>query len=364
MKHSWQKELSQAIQTIEELEQSCTLTSEERAWKDFAASHDAESILRVRIPRSYFDLIDQSAGRDDPIRRQVVPTVEEMHELPEESGDPLAEDAYTIAPRLIRRYKSRAVFLATDMCAVYCRHCFRRRFAGKEVGPAAIAEIEQAAKVLRHQPEIKELLISGGDPLTMTDSQIEMMLSLFHENRPDLVLRIGTRVPVVLPSRVTEDLVQVLHDCSRVSPIYIMTQFNHPREIDRESIAALSRLVDAGIPLFNQTVLLRGVNDDADTLEELMNRLVSVRVKPYYLFQGDLAKGTSHFRTSLEQGFALELELRKRLSGLAMPVFAVDLPDGGGKVPLVPSRLVRQDGNRYLFESMDGREIWYSDVLI
>ncbi|MCF7941288.1 MAG: KamA family radical SAM protein [Spirochaetia bacterium] len=358
----WQEELAGAIQDMGQLQQCCSLTEDELAWSAAAETLQGSGTLRVRIPRRYLSLIDQSALRADPIRLQVIPTIEEFHELPCESSDPLAEDSWHVTPRLIRRYKSRAVFLATDMCAMYCRHCFRRRFAGKEEGPASIQETAAAANALGALPEVRELLISGGDPLTMSDALLHEMISTFQRVRPDMVIRIGTRVPVTLPSRITGELADLLHSLSRRAPVYLMTQFNHPRELDHAARTALMRLSDAGIPLFNQTVLLKGVNDDVDLLEQLMNDLVAARVKPYYLFQGDLASGTSHLRTPLATGFVLEQELRRRLSGLAMPVYAVDLPQGGGKVPLVQKSLLRKEGNRYLFRSMDGQDLWYEDV--
>ncbi len=355
----WKKQLKAAVTDRDGISGHLVLSDEEEEWFD---NGEGRETLGFRLPKRYLGLIDPAAGRDDPIRLQAVPSSREFISLECETPDPLAEEQHLLTGRLIRRYQSRAVFLATDTCAMYCRHCFRRRFTGKHQGIAAADEIEEAARVLEGLPEVRELLISGGDPLIMEDSQLERMFAIFRAARPDLVLRIGTRVPVVLPSRVTDSLLKLLGKTADGAPVLLMTQFNHPRELDSESAAALRRLSDHGILLYNQTVLLRGVNDDADTLEELMNLLVSHRVTPYYLFQGDLASGTSHLRVSLEEGFRIESALRRRLSGVAMPRYAVDLPDGGGKVTLQEPSLIRRDGNRYLFRSMDGEEIWYTDL--
>ncbi len=355
----WQKSLKDSIINAEELSQYLDLTVEEIGW--FASQND-EEYLRFQIPKEYLSLIDPKASREDPIRVQAIPIADEFTSLGCETSDPLAELQYQLTPRLVRRYKSRAVFLATDRCAMYCRHCFRRRFTGKMNGAATKAEIEEAATRIAMIPEIKELLISGGDPLLMTDHQLQQMISIFQDTSPELVIRIGTRIPVVLPSRVTDELLEILYQANRRAPIYIMVQFNHPRELDMASRAALLELSDRGIPLFNQAVLLRGVNDCVEVLEELMNSLVRNRVKPYYLFQGDLASGTSHLRVPLKRGFQIEQELRRRLSGLAMPVYAVDLPHGGGKIPLVGNSLIKVEEDHYLFKNMDGDELWYVDV--
>ncbi len=355
----WQESLGASITSVEELSKNLELTPEELRFFELQGAHEH---LRFQIPKEYLSLIDPKAGRADPMRQQSIPTAAEFTTLSCETSDPLAELQYQITPRLVRRYKSRAVFLATDSCAMYCRHCFRRRFTGKLQGAATRQEIEEAALHLSKLPEVKELLISGGDPLLMTDSQIHQMLSIFQDTCPELVLRIGTRIPVILPSRITEDLLEILYKANRRAPLYIMLQFNHPRELGSDSRATLLKLSDKGIPLFNQAVLLRGVNDSVEILEELMNGLVRNRVKPYYLFQGDLASGTSHMRVSLKKGLKIEKELRRRLSGLAMPQYAVDLPLGGGKIPLTGQPLIRNESNRYLFMSMDGDEIWYTDI--
>jgi len=343
-----------SIRTIEELEQHIKLRPHERQWKEGPLS------LPLLITDYYLSLIDPS-DPDDPLRRQVVPTAVENLETASESPDPLAETAHSHGQRLIHRYSNRVAFLATDLCAQYCRHCFRRRFTGNMQGPATEAEVDSTARYLKEHSGIRELLLTGGDPLTLSNKNLFSMIKKFRNASPSLVIRICTRMPVVQPQRITADLVQGLSGFD-TAPFYLMVQFNHPRELTREAIGAVAMFVDAGIPAMNQSVLLRGINDNADTLEQLCNALVLARIKPYYLFQGDLVSGTSDFRVPLERGMAIEQELRKRLSGLAMPVYAADLPDGGGKVPLVQSYLKGKtyDG-AWLFSTLEGQMRTYPD---
>lgn len=266
--------------------------------------------LKLLVPRYYAALIDPEAGEEDPIRKQCIPRAQEYRIFPWETDDPLGEDRYQVSPRLIRRYTSRALFLAADSCFMYCRHCFRRRFAGKTSGSASNTDIRNAALWLKTHKRVKELLISGGDPFTLPPKHLMDMLRTFRTERPDIVLRIGTRIPVVSPEHFNLDVIDELASLKGSSlkgssikgsslkgkaynqtsaqlspPIYIITQFNHPRELTEESLRAVSYCIDRGIPVLNQTVLLKGVNDNPDVLEMLMNRLVYGRIIPYYLFQ-------------------------------------------------------------------------------
>lgn len=337
-----------AITSLEQLAQRLSLTDDELGWTENGMT------VPLRIPEYYVSLIDPS-NPQDPLRRQVVPTrFEDLRDAGEDK-DPQDETNYSVTPRLIHRYKNRVAFLVTDLCPMYCRHCFRRRFTGKLEGPASEKEIEIAADYIKAHPEVLEILLTGGDLLTLSDTWLERMIKIFRDRRPDLVMRICTRTPASFPQRITGDLISVFRrNCT--APYYLMTQFNHPRELTPQAVAAVARFVDAGIPAMNQTVLLHGVNDDADVLEELFNKLVASRIKPYYLFQGDLVTGTAHFRVPLEKGFELEQELRRRLSGLAMPVYAVDLPQGGGKVPLSHWYLQGRDADgSWLFSTPDGQ---------
>ena len=317
------------IHSMEELGKYLNLTEQELAWKESPIS------VPLSITAHYLELIDPNDPAD-PLRRQVVPTAKENQQSSTESDDPLAEVPHSKTERLIHRYTNRVAFLATDLCPMYCRHCFRRRFTGNLMGPASTEEIQQAASYLANHSEIKEILITGGDPLTLSNDQLDYMISAFRKARPQLIIRICTRFPVSQPSRITEDLIAMLKK-HNTAPFYLLTQFNHPREITKESIRAVALFVDAGIPALNQTVLLRNVNDNPDTLEKLCNDLLFNRIKPYYLFQGDMVTGTADFRVPLKRGMEIEKELRKRLSGLAMPNYCADLPQGGGKVPLCGS---------------------------
>ncbi len=343
---------SQTITTIAGLEKHLELTEEERSFACLAG------VLPIAIPSYFLDLIDKTDPHD-PLRIQVVPTIHEGERLQQEHIDPLAEADHSVTNRLIHRYPSRVAFLVTDICAMYCRHCFRRRFTGTFQGPATRSEIQQAASYLVQHREVKEILLTGGDMMTLSDSKVEELIAIFREARQDLVIRLCTRMPAAEPSRITAALVAIFKKFDS-APFYLMTQFNHPRELTKEAVAAVGMFVDAGIPAMNQSVLLRGVNDDAVTLEQLCNKLIFSRIKPYYLFQGDLVEGTSHFRVPIEKGLALEKELRKRLSGLAMPLYAVDLPQGGGKVPLTEGYLQESSGcNVWNFTTVEGKKRSY-----
>ena len=354
---SWIDEFQTSVKTVGELSRIISLTEDEKAW------FGSERTLPLLISSYFLSLIDPTDPKD-PIRRQVIPS---CHELAQDCGgsmDPLEEISNSVNPRLIHRYKNRVAFLVTDTCATYCRHCFRRRFTGTSSGCASDQEVADVVQYVGKHAEIKEMLLTGGDPLTLSDARLENIVASLREVRPDLILRLCTRIPATFPSRVTESLIAMLKKY-RSAPLFVMVQFNHPREITPQSSHSVGMFIDAGIPAFNQTVLLRGVNDNADTLEALMNALVAVRVKPYYLFQGDLVSGTAHFRVPLEQGLLLEAELRKRLSGMAMPVYAVDLPQGGGKVPLGRTYLQgRNDAGEWVFHTPDGIVRTYPDPTI
>ena len=339
-----------AVTTLKQLEEYLELTQEEKAWKPEKVG------VPLCITEHYLSLIDPK-DPTDPLRRQVVPTCRENEEMQEESSDPLAEVGHSHGERLIHRYSNRVAFLATDICPMYCRHCFRRRFTGNMMGPASEKDIESAAKYISDKPRIREMLLTGGDPLTLSDDMLDRMIGSFRKARPDLIIRICTRYPVSQPSRINGKLIDIFRR-HNTAPFYLMTQFNHPREITEDAVKAVSLFVDAGIPALNQSVLLRGVNDNADVLEELCNRLLMIRVKPYYLFQGDMVSGTSAFRVPLKRGMEIERELRLRLSGLGMPNYVADLPDGGGKVPLCGSYIIGQpdkEKGSWLFRTPEGK---------
>jgi lysine 2,3-aminomutase len=344
------------IQTKEELETIISLTPDEELWFE---SRKGDS-LPLRITHYYAALINPS-DIDDPIRRQVVPQYSELKSFGQESSDPLCELQYSHSSRLIHRYENRVALLVSDYCAAYCRHCFRRRFTAKEDTVIGQKELESIGTYIENDKRIKEMLLTGGDPLMVSNKKLSSIISYIRGKRPDIVLRLCTRTLVTFPSRINQSLIDMLKEYS-TSPIYIMTQFNHPKEITPESILAVSLFTHNGFVVMNQTVLLKGVNDNVEILEELMNNLIKIKVVPYYLFQGDMVEGTSHLRLPIQRTIEIERELRIRLSGLAMPTVAVDLPLGGGKVPISePYYKGKIKENTHLFVSLDGREIEYID---
>ena len=291
----------------------------------------------------------------DPILRQCVASEEELNDGG--SSDPFGEEAYSPVPRLVHRYPDRALFMTTSRCATHCRHCMRKRnwqcFEGKPSEDVLAAAVDYVSK---HR-EIREILISGGDPLTLGDDDIAHVLTAFATVEHLEMLRVGSRVPVVMPQRMTESLCDILGGCGKT--VWLAAHFNHPAELSEESRQAVERLLRHGVPVVNQSVLLKGVNDDAETLRLLFTGLLKMKVKPYYLFHGDPIEGTMHFRTGVERGLELMAALRNRVSGMAMPAFSFDLPESGGKIRLEPNdKLEREDGG-LAFTSFEGRKIIY-----
>lgn len=331
------------------------LTEEEKRFYD-----TEEGMLPLKIPAHYASLIDTD-NPNDPLRRQVVPSSEELKIDERTTLDPLAEEEYGVTERLIHRYPNRVAFLTTDICAIHCRHCFRRRFTATDQGPATSDQIKEAAAYVAEHPQVKEILFTGGDVLTLSNVQLKEMITTFRAVRPDLIIRLCTRMPAAHPARITDELVAMIKSFDS-APFYLMTQFNHPNELSEQAVAAVARFVDRGIMALNQSVLLSGVNDDVETLVLLSERLVQSRIVPYYLFQGDLVQSTAHLRVPLNKTLILEAELRKRVSGLGMPTLAVDLPHGGGKVPLSTHYLVgEREKGVWEFITVDGKKRFYYD---
>jgi len=313
------------------------------------------SRLPYGVSRYYAGLAQSDDPRADPIAAQFVPTENELIVLPYESSDPIGDTRYLVTDRLVHHYPDRALLLVSDRCATYCRHCFRRHFTGHGGGRITEEQLEAACAYLRRTPAIQELLLSGGDPLMLSDQDLQWVIEKLLAVNDGYIIRVCTRMPVVLPTRVTEELARMLgsHD-----GIWMVIHANHPRELTESFQEAMRLLVHAGVPVLNQAVLLRGINDDTDTMEALLRGLIHARVKPYYLFQGDLAAGTSHFRVPMENGIQLMQELRRRLSGIALPTYAVDLPGGAGKVP-IESSIIRIEKEAYVLRGADGREYRY-----
>lgn len=295
----------------------------------------------VAVTPAMAKLIDTS-DPNDPIAAQFIPTTDELTTLPEERADPIGDDAHSPVPGLVHRYQDRVLLKLVHVCAVYCRFCFRRETVGPG-GPTMLGEeeLERALAYIRERPEIWEVVFTGGDPLVIAPRRLAELLERFRAIEHVKILRFHTRVPIVDPPRITAELVAALRNTGKT--VYIAIHANHPRELTPEARVALARLADAGIAMVSQTVLLKGINDDAETMTALMRGFVEARVKPYYLHHGDLAPGTSHFRTSIAEGQALMRALRGRLSGLAQPTYVLDIPGGYGKVPIGPD-YVREDG--------------------
>ena len=340
---SWQKILKKSITSPQELVRHLG-----------GNSHDLARVAArypLRINPYYLDLIKKNGK---PLYRQAVP---DLRELDDADGmtDPLAEERLSPVANLVHKYPDRALFLVCNKCAMYCRFCTRKRKVGTPGMRITEQTLEAGFNYLRKTPRIREVLLSGGDPLLLNDSRLEYILGRLREIPSIEVVRIGTRVPCTLPMRVTDELAAML---KKFHPLYINTHFNHPSEITPEATLACTRLADAGIPLGCQTVLLRGINDDARTMYRLMRKLLAIRVKPYYLFQADLTRGTSHFRTRIETGLGIMQHLIGNLSGMAVPTFALDAPGGGGKIPLTPS-YVNSCGKTLEFTTWQGTPCSY-----
>jgi lysine 2,3-aminomutase len=329
----WRAQLRLAITSIEQLERAFDLTPAERT--------GAERALREGLPLSITPHYAALADRRDPrcpIRLQCVPTASESIEVLGDLRDPLGEEAHTVVPHLVRRYPDRALLVATDRCSVYCRFCTRSRIVGQDGGARSLDALAPAFAWLRDHPDVVDVIVSGGDPLIASDARVEAILSELASIESIETVRIATRAPVTLPQRITPELCRVL----RTHPsTWVMTHFNHPKELAPAALTALARLADHGVPVMNQTVLLRGVNDDATTLATLFRGLVRHRTRPYYLLQADPVRGTSHLRTPIETGLAIMRELSGRMSGIALPKLVVDTPNGRGKVAIAPDTIVR-----------------------
>ena len=286
----------------------------------------------MRITPYYLGLIKEVG---DPIWRQAVPDSEELHD-DVCCSDPLEEENQSPVPNLVHRYPDRVLFLVSSECAMYCRFCTRKRKVGGESMVINRQTIEQGLDYIRSHPEIRDVILSGGDPLLLSDDRLEWILKELRAIPSVEIIRIGTRVPVVLPQRITIGLVRMLR---RYHPLYINTHFNHPDEITETSGKACAKLCDAGIPMGNQTVLMRGVNDDPAVMKKLMQKLLSIRVKPYYIYQADMVQGTNHFRTTVEEGIEIIRSIRGYTSGMGVPAYVIDAPGGGGKIPILPDYL-------------------------
>jgi len=343
--NDWKWQLTHTINTLEDLQQVIELTDEEIE----GIQHVKES-MPLRITPYYAMLMDPNDPLC-PIRLQAVPISHEMQRSPWDMEDPLAEDEDAPAPGLTHRYPDRVLFLITNQCSMYCRHCTRRRFSGQVGHAVPKPQLDAAIDYIRRTPAVRDVLLSGGDGLLVNDRILEYIISSLRAIPHVEIIRIGTRAPVVFPQRITDDLCTMLR---KYHPVWINTHFNHPDELTPEAITACEKLADAGVPLGNQSVLMRGVNDCVHIMKDLLHKLVKTRVRPYYIYQCDLSEGIGHFRTSVAKGIEIMEQLRGHTSGYAVPTFVVDAPGGGGKIPVMPQYLISQGHGKVVLRNFEG----------
>ena len=346
--HRWQ--LRNRVDSLVELEQHLNLTDVERAGVLLAGTK-----LAMAITPHFFNLIDRD-DPDCPIRRQVIPRIEEGWNAPEEMADPCGEDAHMPVPGLVHRYPDRVLFLVTDRCASYCRYCTRSRVVSGVGEQQLETQWEPAFKYLEQHSEIRDVLLSGGDPLLFSDDRLDKILTRLRSIPHIQFIRIGSRIPIFLPQRVTPELCAML---KKHHPLFISIHTNHPRELTTEVKVALERLADAGIPLGNQSVLLRGVNDNVEIQKALVHKLLMCRVRPYYLYQCDLITGSAHLRTAVSEGVSVIEGLRGHTTGYAIPQFVVDGPGGGGKIPINPNYLIDATQSSVTLRNYEGEVFEY-----
>jgi len=349
----WRWQLRHALRTPEELGRLVVLTADER--RGLAS---AKAAFRMGVTPYYAALIDPRHPHC-PVRMQAIPSPDEVLPQPGDEHDPLAEDRHRPVRAVVHRYPDRVLFLATDTCSVYCRHCTRRRITGGEEGAFDRAAAEEGVAYLRAHREVRDVIVSGGDPLVLGDERLGWLLSALRAVPHLEILRLATRAPVTCPMRVDDALARLLRS---VKPLFVITHFNHPKECTAEAREACERLVDHGVPVENQTVLLRRLNSTSRIIADLNRRLLTFRVRPYYLHQGDAVQGTGHLRTPLSCGLEILEALRGTVSGLAVPHLAVDLPGGGGKVTIQPEYRLGQVPGGTAFRNFQGERFVYPDA--
>ncbi|MGZ3806260.1 MAG: KamA family radical SAM protein [Pseudobdellovibrionaceae bacterium] len=345
----WTWQLQKSLKTQLDFENSFTLSAEESQ-----VYQQGTEVFNIRATPYYASLA--GAHPADPLRRIFMPHALELGTPVQAMLDPLGERNNNPAPRIIHRYPDRALFLITDICSVYCRYCTRKHFTGQEQAFIKTDEYTEALNYIKAHPGVREVILSGGDPLTVSDAQLDRTLYDLRKIEHVEIIRVGTRMPVVCPMRVSEDLVKILR---KHKPVFLMSHFNHPREITAEAAQALELFVDNGVPVMNQMVLLNGVNNHAAIVQALSRRLLYLRVKPYYMFQCDPSRGTDHLRTSIEDSLEIQKELWGNLSGLAMPTLSLDIPGGGGKTYYVPNYEIQASSEKRSYRGWDGVDAEY-----
>jgi lysine 2,3-aminomutase len=348
----WHWQVKNRITTVEDLKKVINLTQEEEE-----GIRESLKTLRMGITPYYASLMDPN-DPNCPVRKQAVPTILETHKADADMEDPLHEDTDSPVPGLTHRYPDRALILITDQCSMYCRHCTRRRFAGQNDDAMPMDRIDKAIEYIRNTPQVRDVLLSGGDALLVSDETLEYIIKKLREIPHVEIVRLGSRTPVVLPQRITPKLVEML---KKYHPIWLNTHFNHSKEITPTSSKACALLADAGVPLGNQSVLLRGINDCVHVMRKLVHELVKIRVRPYYIYQCDLSMGIEHFRTPVSKGIEIIEGLRGHTSGYAVPTFVVDAPEGGGKTPVMPQYVITQSPSKVVLRNFEGVITTYTE---
>jgi len=348
--NDWKWQYSHRITSVQELSQIITLGEQEKSEIETSLGR-----FRMSITPYYASLMDPE-DPSCPIRMQAVPSIKETRVQPWEMKDPLNEDNDSPVPNIVHRYPDRVLFLVTRQCAMYCRHCVRKRHVGEEDFLISESAKREAIDYIARTPQIRDVLVSGGDPLSMSDGKLEDIIARLRAIEHVEVIRIGTRMPVVLPMRITASLLAML---KKYHPLWMNVHFNHPRELTEQSRKACADIADAGIPLGNQSVLLRNINDNTGTMKELLLKLVQTRIRPYYIYQCDLCEGSEHFRTPVETGIEIIRNLTGNISGFAIPRFVIDAPNGGGKVPINPDFVVSLDDEEIKMRNYEGHVYTY-----
>ena len=342
----WQQLLKQSVSSVDQLVDQFGIKKE--------VAERLDDFFQARINPYYLSLIRYPG---DPIWLQAVPDEVELYDI-DAPEDPLNEDEMSPVPNITHRYPDRALFLTTSQCGLYCRFCTRKRKVG-DSSKINMRELEAAFQYLEQHTEINDVILAGGDPLMLTDAMLEKVLIRLRQIPHITIIRLGTKMPCVLPQRITPQLCDML---KKYHPIYVNTHFNHPWEITPESTKACEMLVNAGVPVGCQTVLLKGVNDDPEVMRDLMKKLLAIRVRPYYIYQADLTKGANHFRTPIDVGLEIMDNLRGHISGLAVPQFVIDAPGGGGKIPLLPDYVLARDKEKIILRNFKNEVFEYPDV--
>ena len=351
--NDWHWQISHRASTLNDLQEyGIALTDLEKKGIEVTLGR-----LRMAVTPYYLSLIDLDDPYD-PIRKQAIPTIDELYFAPYEAADPLAEDDYSPCPGLTHRYPDRALLLVTDQCAMYCRHCTRRRFAGQHDDNVPMEQIMKGIEYIRNHSEIRDVLISGGDPLMLSDKIIDTIFGELRKIKHLEIIRFGSRTPVVCPQRITPELCNII---KKYHPVWCNVQFNHPNELTKEAVNACELLVNAGIPVGNQSVLLAGVNDCVYVMKELVNALVKARVRPYYIYNCDPSLGLSHFRTPVSKGIEIMEALRGHTTGFCVPTFVVDAPGGGGKTPVMPNYVISQTPRKVVLRNFEGVITTYTE---